>query len=152
MSFNLRRLFSGNSSDRDDNLIESFSGFGNISDLENIEENSLENSISLAEENTLTEMSVLIKPPKPFINKGNPAEDWKKWLKSYEWFENATEMVKKSELVQASTFMNVAGPEIANILETLNVSDDDQQKIAPLKKAFNDYFEPQRNATYERNF
>lgn len=94
--------------------------------------------------------SIVIKPPKPFSAKDNPSEEWKRWRKAYEWFESAAELSKKSEEVQAATFMNAGGQELSELLETLNISDDNQKKVAELKKAFEDYYVPQANLTYER--
>lgn len=95
-------------------------------------------------------MGVNIKPPKNFAIKAESASEWKQWLKQFEWYAAAIELKKRTPVAQAATFMAVAGPEVAAVLETLSVSDENQSKIDELKKAFNAYYVPQINVTYER--
>lgn len=53
--------------------------------------------------------------------------------------------------VQCATFLHVAGEEAIKVNNTFVFRDDEKDKIAVLKKKFQDYCEPRKNLTYLRH-
>lgn len=52
--------------------------------------------------------------------------------------------------MQAATFMAAIGPEAAVIYGTFELSDDNKKEVKQLEKAFEEYFSPASNITFER--
>ncbi|KAB0792848.1 hypothetical protein PPYR_14807 [Photinus pyralis] len=81
---------------------------------------------------------------------GNVAENWKSWIQRFEIYSTATELDVKAEKTQCAQLLHCLGEESIKIYNTFQFSVEDQNKIKPLKSAFNDYFTPKKNLTYER--
>ena len=52
-----------------------------------------------------------LKPPGELCLEGNLAENWRKWIQSFELFFIASEISEKSEKVLCATFLHIAGEE-----------------------------------------
>ena len=90
------------------------------------------------------------------------ADNWKRWLQSYEIYENAREIENKSEKVQVTIFLNTIGEtgvEIFNSFNNIKIevlvdgktkSVDSKTNLQWIKDKFEQYFIPKRNLTYER--
>ena len=91
-----------------------------------------------------------IKPPKPLTFGKDMATEWKMFKQQYNWFEIATQLIRKPAEIQAATFMSVMGPEAINIYNTFNLTAAEQIDVTAIRTAFENYFTPNLNVTYER--
>ena len=91
-----------------------------------------------------------LKPPGPLSFQGNVATNWKDWLPSYELYETATELSKKSDDVRYATFLHVAGATAQRIARTFEFKSDELGKVEPLKKKFANYCQPRKNLSVLR--
>ncbi|KAK3084719.1 hypothetical protein FSP39_017965 [Pinctada imbricata] len=92
-----------------------------------------------------------LKPPSELSFEGNIAENWREWEQGFRLYLTATGMDEKSEKIQVATFLHVAGVEARRIYNTLEIADDDKDKIEPLITKFKEYCEPRKNLTYLRH-
>ena len=77
--------------------------------------------------------------------KGNLADNWKYFKKSWENYILATGLDKKDKAIVLATLYTVLGKEANEIAENLEVADPDS-----LLEALSSYFEPQNNTIFER--
>ena len=96
------------------------------------------------------------------VDKIRGAEIYKRWIQSYEIYENARELENKSEKSQVGIFLNTIGSDGVDIYnsfedETIEVMIDEKKtkssgkkNLEWIKEKFKAYFIPKRNLTYER--
>ena len=96
------------------------------------------------------------------VDKIRGAEIYKRWIQSYEIYENARELENKSEKSQVGKFLNTIGSDGVDIYiynsfedETIEVTIDKKKSSGKknlewIKEKFKAYFIPKRNLTYER--
>ena len=93
-----------------------------------------------------------LKPPGELCLEGNLAENWRKWIQSFELFLIASEIGEKSEKVQCATFLHIAGEEARAIFNAFDFAKvGDEHKIDILKDKFKQYCEPRKNLTFIRH-
>lgn len=89
-------------------------------------------------------------PLSPLNFKGNMAENWKAWVQKFEIYSTATELDEKAERIQCAQLLHCMGEEAITIFNTFVFTNEEENKIEPLKLKFKNYFTPKRNLTYER--
>ena len=90
-----------------------------------------------------------LKPPGYLSFEGSIADNWKKWKKAFDWYASATELAKKSDLIQATTFLTLIGEEGQELFNTLAKQKDDEE-FAKTVKVFEDHCVPKKNITFLR--
>ena len=86
--------------------------------------------------------------PSPMNTKGNMADNWKYFKKSWNNYKLATGLDKKDKAVVLATLYTVLGREANQIAENLEVADPADPES--LIEALSNYFEPQKNTIFER--
>ena len=89
-----------------------------------------------------------IPTPLPMNVKGNLADNWRFFKKSWDNYKVATELDKKAKNVVLATLYTVLGRETNQIAENLDVADPTDPDS--LIEALSRYFEPQKNTIFER--
>lgn len=89
-----------------------------------------------------------IPPPSSMNTKGNLAENWKYFKKSWNNYKLATGLDKKANNVVLATLYTILGREANQIAENLEVTDPTDPDS--LIEALSNYFEPQKNTIFER--
>ena len=89
------------------------------------------------------------KPPEPFDF--TQAESWPAWRKRFESFSLATELDKKSFVIQLSSLIYAMGPTAEQIYEAFNFSEDDDATIKQVLDRFDGHFTPQKNIIHVRS-
>ena len=89
-----------------------------------------------------------IPPPAQMNMKGNLADNWKFFKKSWNNYKVATGLDKKEKNVVLATLYTVLGKEANQIAENLDVTDLTEPDS--LIDALTNYFEPQKNIIFER--
>ena len=92
-----------------------------------------------------------LKPPKALSFDGNVAENWRRWIQQFRLYLNATGRDKKSEQIQCSTLLSVAGEDAVEVYNTFVLDEAEQNKIEPLIEKFEQYCTPKKNVTFERH-
>ena len=108
------------------------------------------------EEGTETRPSIIpsvavysqIPPPSQMNMKGNLADNWKYFKKSWKNYVFATGLDKKDKAIVLATLYTVLGKEANEIAENLEVTDPADPDS--LLDALSSYFEPQKNTIFER--
>ena len=89
-------------------------------------------------------------------------DNWKRWLQSYEIYENSRELDTKTEKVQVAIFLNTIGQNAVDIFNSfdshvieveINKKKENVEaktNFQWIKDRFEQYFIPKRNLTYER--
>lgn len=90
-------------------------------------------------------------PPKSLTFEGNIAENWRRWIQWFRLYLNATGIDKKPEPVQCSTLLTAVGEEAVEVFNTVNVSSEEEDKIALLINKFEEYCTPKKNVTFEQH-
>ena len=76
---------------------------------------------------------------------------WTAWKERWECYSIATKIGEEDATVQASILLTVIGPEAHAVFRTFTWDNaDDKNDPEKIIKAFDDYFEPTKHATYER--
>ena len=89
-------------------------------------------------------------PPPAFMNaKGNLADNWKYFKKSWNNYKLATKLDKRDKSVVLAILYIVLGRETNQIAENLEVTDSTDPNS--LIEALTNYFEPQKNTIFERS-
>ena len=86
--------------------------------------------------------------PSPMNTKGNLANNWKYFKKSWNNYKLAKGLDKKDKAAVLATLYTVLGREANQIAENLEVSDPADPES--LIEALSNYFEPQKNIIFER--
>ena len=92
-----------------------------------------------------------LKPPRALSFEGNVAENWRRWIQHFRLFLNATGRDKKSEEIQCSTLLAVAGEDAMEVYNTFVFAEGEENKIETLIKTFELYCTPKKNVTFERH-
>ena len=93
-----------------------------------------------------------LKPTGELSFEGNLAENWRKWIQSFELFLIASEINEKSEKVQCATLLHVAGEEARAVFNAFDFDKEgDQHKIDIVIDKFKQYCEPRKNLTFIRH-
>lgn len=77
-------------------------------------------------------------------------EEWPRWIRRFERFRQASDLVSKSEEVQISTLAYSMGDKAEDLLQSFNLEGDDAKKYLTVKEKFESYFVKRRNTIYER--
>ena len=88
-----------------------------------------------------------LKQPKPLSFEGNVAENWRRWIQQFKLYLVATARDKKSDAVQCSTLLTVAGEEAIEVYNTFNLTEEETDDIGVLIKKFQDYCIPKKSDT-----
>ena len=91
-----------------------------------------------------------LKPPGPLSFDGNVGSNWQDWLRTYEFYEKATELEKKSNEVRYATFLHVAGSTAQKIAETFAFPEREEGQVSALKAKFEAFCLPKRNLSVIR--
>ena len=86
----------------------------------------------------------------PMSLEGNVAENWTTWRRRFENYMIASEMSKKDETIQCAQLLHYIGEDVFKIYTTFTIVEADKNKIAKLWNAFENYFIPKSNTTYQR--
>ena len=93
-----------------------------------------------------------IKTPGPLGFEGNLSENWRRWLQRFHIFLQASGRDEKSDAVQASTLLHVAGEEAIDIYNTFQwAAAGDDKKMGKIIDKFEAYCNPRKNITWERH-
>ncbi|KAL1262289.1 hypothetical protein QQF64_007554 [Cirrhinus molitorella] len=93
-----------------------------------------------------------LKPPQPLQLEGNMAENWKKWKQKFGLYMTASGVETKDKKIQSCTLLHVIGDEALEIYNTFDfIETEDKDNVKEIIKKFDDYFEPQKNVTFERH-
>ncbi|XP_074036721.1 uncharacterized protein [Leptinotarsa decemlineata] len=82
---------------------------------------------------------------------GNVADKWKFWIQKFNNYLKANEIDKKEEDVQCAQFLQYIGDEGIRIFNTFKFKKEEQNRIKPLIREFDNFFQPQTNLVYERH-
>ena len=77
-------------------------------------------------------------------------EDWPKWIRRFERFWQAFGLATKSDASQVNTLVYTMGDEEDDILNSFSLAEDDKNKYATVKQAFENHFIKKRNPIFER--
>ena len=91
-----------------------------------------------------------LKPPNHLQLTENPASHWKAWYRAYQIYAIAAGVTEKTEKIQCCVFLHVAGPDAQKVKETMEFSEEETDKIAPLVNKFTEFCEGKRNITVTR--
>ncbi|KAK3745993.1 hypothetical protein QZH41_005776 [Actinostola sp. cb2023] len=92
-----------------------------------------------------------LKPPRALSFEGHVAENWRRWIQQFRLYLNATGRDKKSEEMQCSTLLTVAGEDAVEVYNTFELNEAEQKKIELLISKFEQYCTPKKNVTFERH-
>ena len=93
-----------------------------------------------------------IKQPDSLCLEGNVSENWRKWKQRFHLYMTASGMADKPMYVRSCTLLHTIGEEALEIYNTFDFdNEDDKKKLDVLLTKFTEYFEPQKNVTYERH-
>lgn len=91
------------------------------------------------------------KPPEALSLQGNPSENWRRWVQRFDLYLTASGKIKEDEKVQCAILLHVIGEEALEIYNTFKfATGEDPNKIAHLKKKFEEYVNPRKNTVFER--
>ena len=77
-------------------------------------------------------------------------EEWRKWLRRFERFRQASGLAEKSDEVQVNTLLYRMGDQADDIFRSFTLSDEDAKKYSEVKNKFEGHFVKRRNVIYER--
>ena len=76
-------------------------------------------------------------------------DEWPRWIRQFERFWLASDLISKSEEAQISTLIYSMGDKAEDLLQSFNLSDDNAKKYKTVKEKFESYFVKRRNTIYE---
>ena len=79
-------------------------------------------------------------------------DKWKKFKRAWTSYSLATELSKKSELIQVATLLTVIGEEAPEVFSTFTdwTNEGDEAKIVLILAKFEAYCQPRKNIPFER--
>lgn len=92
--------------------------------------------------------SIRLQPPESF-NFAKP-DEWPRWKRRFEQFQNASGLAGEDELRQVSTLLYCLGEAADDVLTSTNISDEDRQQYTPVMTKFDEFFKVRRNVIFER--
>ena len=88
-------------------------------------------------------------PPPSSFDFAHP-EKWSDWIRRFDRYLLASLLTKEEELTQVNCLLYTMGEEAESIFPTLKLTDANRKKLAPVKKAFEEYFSPKQNPVHWR--
>ncbi|XP_068690629.1 uncharacterized protein [Montipora capricornis] len=93
----------------------------------------------------------VFKPPGALVLEGNLSENWRRWVQRFDLYLTASGKIEENEKVQCAILLRTIGEDGLEIYNTFRfATGEDPNKIAHLKKKFEDYFNPRKNTVFER--
>lgn len=89
-----------------------------------------------------------IPAPEPFDFSNT--DDWPKWVRRFERFQQSSELSKKFEENQISTLIYSMGDAADDIYQSFRLSEEEARNYKVVKKKFDDCFMKKKNVIYER--
>ena len=77
-------------------------------------------------------------------------EEWPRWIRRFERFRQASDLVSNSEEIQISTLVYSMGDKAEDLLQSFDLKDDEAKKYPTVKGKFESYFIKRRNTIFER--
>ena len=77
-------------------------------------------------------------------------DEWPRWIRRFERFRQASELVNKSEETQVSTLVYSLGDKAEDVLASFNLKKEELARYDTVKGKFESYFVKRRNTIYER--
>ncbi|XP_055710577.1 uncharacterized protein LOC129806196 [Phlebotomus papatasi] len=87
--------------------------------------------------------------PKPFVLGGDERRKWRLWEASFGWYANNIELSKMSGSKQVTIFLSCLGPEIIDILDSFDLTENQMTQLSTVKERFRAHFNAQDNPAYE---
>lgn len=81
---------------------------------------------------------------------GNVSETWKRWIQRWTLYARASGVDVKDDPVKCAIFLHVIGEEGLEIYNTFQFTEEEADKLDPLKEKFESYCIPKTNVTFER--
>jgi len=95
-------------------------------------------------------MENLTQPPQLKIDSPNLSAEWTTWLEDWELYAVGSGLVRKPEATQRAVFLHCIGPDARQKFKRFSMPDEDRDKFAEVKKAFEKYCKPANNEVIER--
>ena len=67
-----------------------------------------------------------LQPPTSFLFA--KSDEWPKWKRQFEQYQEVSRLIEKDEQRQVSIFLYCLGEEVEEVLETTRISDDNKKK------------------------
>ena len=80
---------------------------------------------------------------------GNVAENWRKWKQRWDLYAVASGAEKKPEATQCAILLHTIGQDALDVYNTFTFTEEEENKIKPLIKKFEDHCAWKKNLTYE---
>lgn len=92
------------------------------------------------------------KLPEALSLRGNPSENWSRWIQRFDFHLTESGKIKEDDKVQCAILLLVIGKEALEIYNNTFkfATGGDPNKIFVLKKKFEDYVNPRKNTMFER--
>lgn len=84
--------------------------------------------------------SLQLKPPAAF--QFSKPKEWKKWKSRFEQFQLASRLSEASEEHQVSSLLYCMGEDVADVLDTTDISGDNRKKYDQVINKFDEYILP----------
>ena len=78
------------------------------------------------------------------------AADWQAWIRRFERYRHLTELDKKEEKVQASTFLYSMGPKAEDLFSSLRLSDKERTCYDSVIEKIEQFLVPKVKIVFER--
>lgn len=95
-------------------------------------------------------MTEFIKPASVLSFTGNLSENWRVFKRDFDIFMEAAELSAKPDTVKINLFLNAAGSEAAEMLESFQLTTGQRQSYKNVTDAFQTFCNQQKNLVYER--
>lgn len=92
-----------------------------------------------------------LKPPEPLSFEGNISDNWKKWIKKFEIYLQATESTTKADGVKVAILLHTIGEEAYEKYETFELSQEQRTVYNTVVEAFKNYCVPKKNESINRH-
>jgi len=94
---------------------------------------------------------VVFKPPGALVLEGNLSENWRRWVQCFDLYLTALGKIEQDEKGQCAILLHKFSEEVLQICNTFRfATGEDPNRIADLKKKFEDYYNPRKNTVFER--
>jgi len=89
-------------------------------------------------------------PPEQMKCSGDSAHNWKIFREAFTDYATATELAKKSDVIQVATLKAVMGTECKQVLKWLSLTPEELMKTSTILDHLEKHFAPERNILYKR--
>ena len=89
----------------------------------------------------------LFKPTEQFDLKNR--SQWLKWKNTFLRFYHATKFNQEEEQLQVDSLIYLMGPQVENIFNQFNLSEENQGKFGAKGAALDAYFQPRSNVIFD---